>query len=155
MEPNIENALIILVACSISALVSLWFTRKSNKITAEILESKGESLFKALEDTMNEQLEPFLPLIKRSMTLAANAGASVKKVQAMEREIIRAVQDDLPITPEMISMVSPRLGEMLEESPELMPKLLQIGKRMGLFGPSEGGGLQGGSRPHPLGGREE
>lgn len=144
----------ILVSCIISACVTVWFTRKSNENAAVIIKQQGNSLFQALEDTLNEQLEPFKPLIKRSMTMAANAGHQSQRVMAVEREIMKAIQEESPISPELIKEFSPRLGEMLEEHPELLPKALQVLKKMGILeGEGMGHALQ--SRSHPLSGREE
>lgn len=146
--------LIILTSFILSSCVTVWFTRKSNENAAVIIKEQGTSLFQALEDTLNEQLEPFKPLIKRSMTLAQNAGLQAKRVIAVEQEIMKAIQEESPISPELVKEFSPRLGEMLEEHPELLPKALQVLKKMGVL-PDGGMDGLGSGRPHPFAGREE
>lgn len=150
----LEAGLIIIVSCIISAAVTIWFTRKSNEEAAALIQEKGTSLFQALEATLNETLEPFLPLIKRSMTLAGNAGQQAQRVMAVEKEIFKAIQEESPISPELVKEFSPRLGELLEEHPELMPKAMQVLKQMGIL-PGEGLGSAMSSRSHPLTGKEE
>ena len=154
MDP-LEAGIVIVVSCLISAGVTIWFTRKSNADAAAIIRKQGSSMFEALEDTLNETLEPFLPLIKRSMTMAGNAGQQAQRAMAVEREIMKAVQEELPISPELVKEFSPRLGEMLENNPELLPKAMQVLRRMGLIEGEGTGGLGANSRRHPLAGLEE
>lgn len=150
---QLELAATLLGAILLSACVSYWLIKRNNEQTAEILKDKLLEIHASIEEALNEALGPFLPLIKRSMTLASNAGAQANKVKAVEREIIRAVQEDLPVTPEMITAFSPRLGEMLEENPELLPKAYSFLKQF--IGDSQGNVLETASRRHPLGGKEE
>lgn len=143
----------VLVSTLLSAFVTFWALRRNNQEVKITIEKAGSGLLEEVQVFLDKEFDQFRPLISRSMTLAANAGVAAKKVQAFEREAIRAIQDDLPITPEMISAFSPRLGEMVKENPELLFKGREIlEKLMGNQLP----GLPGSnSRPHPFGGREE
>ena len=126
MVPLIENTILILVACSISAFVTIVILRKNNENASEIIQTRITTIREEVQTLLDTEFDQFRPLISRSMTLAANAGAQAKKVQAFEREAIKAVQDDLPITPDMIRSFSPRLGEMIDENPELLFKGREI-----------------------------
>ncbi len=84
------------------------------------------SIREEVQALLDTEFAAFRPLISRAMTLAGNAGNQAKKVQAFEREAIRAVQDDLPITPDMIRSFSPKLGDMIDENPELLFKGREI-----------------------------
>jgi hypothetical protein len=50
----------------------------------------------------------------------------VKKTQAFEKELIATIQDDLPITPEMVRAFSPQLGDMVDENPRLLVTAAQV-----------------------------
>lgn len=150
---SIEIVAAILVSTILSALFTFWALRRNNQDVKISIEKAGTGLLDQVQAFLDKEFDQFRPLISRSMTLAANAGVAAKKVQAFEREAIRAIQDDLPITPEMITAFSPRLGEMVKENPELLFKGREIlEKLMGNQLP----GLPGStSRPHPFAGREE
>lgn len=146
-------AIAVLISTVMSALVTFWALRRNNQEVKISIEKTGSSLLEEVQGFLDKEFDQFRPLISRSMTLAANAGVAAKKVQAFEREAIRAIQDDLPITPEMITAFSPRLGEMVEENPELLFKGREILER--LMG-NQLPGLQGSSsRFHPFAGLEE
>lgn len=143
----------MLVSTLISACFSVILLRRNNQEAKIAIQTAGDSLLGTVQEYLDKEFEQFRPLISRSMTLAANAGVAAKKVQAFEREAIRAIQADLPITPEMISSFSPRLGEMVKENPELLLKGREIlEKLMGNQLPDLSGSV---SRPHPFAGREE
>jgi len=153
MTPIVSNALLILISCLLSAIFTIYVTRRNNAEASELIKSQSLSLLDRVQEQLNQEFEQYRPLISRSMTLAANAGAQAKKVQAFEREVMRAVQDDLPITPEMIRAFSPKLGDMVDENPELLIKGRDILQKV------LGGGVQlntnNASRPHPFGMKEE
>ena len=126
MVPLVENTILVLLACLISLAVTFFIVRKNNKIASETFENSILSIRGEVQALLDTEFAAFRPLISRSMTLAANAGAQAKKVQHFEREAIKAVQDDLPITPDMIRSFSPKLGEMIDENPELLFKGREI-----------------------------
>lgn len=116
----IVNASIILLSCIISACFTFWALRKNNKNAAVTIEKRELSIREEIQDLLDSTFAEYKPLISRSMTLAANAGAQVKKTQAFERKLIETIQDDLPITPEMVRTFSPALGDMVDENPRLL-----------------------------------
>ena len=148
----VEFAAAILLSCLISACFTFWVSRRSNKIAAETIQKKGEDLLEVVREHLETEFAQFRPLISRAMSIAGNAGQVAKKVQAFEREAIKAVQDDLPITPDMIRSFSPKLGEMIDENPELLFKGREV--LMKILG-QDGNTANTTSKPHPFGLNEE
>lgn len=130
MVPLVENTILVLVACLISLVVTFYIVRKNNKIASETVQTRIVSIREEVQELLDTEFAAFRPLISRAMSIAGNAGAQAKKVQAFEREAMKAIQDDLPITPEMITAFSPKLGEMVEENPELLLKGRDILQRI-------------------------
>ena len=126
MDQLIVNASIILISCLLSAIFTFWALRMNNKIASETLKSKILSIRHEVQDLLDTEFEKFRPLISRSMTLAANAGAQVKKTQAFEKQLIETIQEDLPITPDMVRAFSPQLGDMVDENPRLLVTAAQV-----------------------------
>jgi len=122
--------LVILLGTLLNACFTFWYVRRNNQKTAEILSEKGNDLFETVQNQLDEALGEFRPLISRAMSIVGTAGAQVKQVQAFEREVVRSIQDELPITPEMIGAFSPRLAEMVENNPELLIRGQQILQKM-------------------------
>lgn len=151
MNQLIGYALVALLTCLYATFITVWVTRKNNENASEIIQTRIASIREEVQALLDTEFEQFRPLISRSMTLAANAGAQVKKTQAFEREIVRTIQADLPITPEMITAFSPKLGEMVEENPELLIKGHQVLQR--LLG--DGGGSAAESRRRRIDRRPE
>ncbi|MEE9403115.1 MAG: hypothetical protein V3V47_07960 [Desulfobacteria bacterium] len=126
MNQTIIHAYMTLFACIVSACFTIYVVRRSNKMASEIVQEHTLSIREEVQALLDTEFAAFRPLISRAMTLAGNAGNQAKKVQAFEREAIRAVQDDLPITPDMIRSFSPKLGDMIDENPELLFKGREI-----------------------------
>lgn len=126
MDQLIVNASIILVACILSALFTIWMTRKNNVLLHENIEISIDSVVKEVQALLDKEFEEFRPLISRAMSIVGSAGAQVKKTQAFEKQLIETIQDDLPITPEMVRAFSPQLGDMVDENPRLLVTAAQV-----------------------------
>ncbi len=152
MDQLIVNASIILVACLLSAIFTILVLRKNNKIASEAVQTKVLSIREEVQELLDKEFEEFRPLISRAMSIVGSAGAQVKKTQAFEKHLIETIQDDLPITPEMVRAFSPQLGDMVDENPRLLVTAAQvIQKIMGGQGLLDTGGT---SRP-PINRRSE
>jgi len=116
----IVNASIILICCLFSACFTIYVLRKNNKIASEAIQTRVTSIREEVQALLDTEFEQFRPLISRAMSIAGNAGAQVKKTQAFERQLIETIQDDLPITPDMVRAFSPQLGDMVDENPRLL-----------------------------------
>ena len=136
MNQLIVNASIILLSCLLSALFTIWMTRKNNKIASEVVTTGFEDIIKEVQGLLDTEFEQFRPLISRAMSIAGSAGAQVKKTQAFEKQLIETIQDDLPITPGMVRAFSPALGDMVDENPRLLVTAANVMQK--LLG---GGGL--------------
>ena len=150
-----DQALVILTSCVLSILASfgiVWYERRKAQIYyKDMLQSSGQAVIETIQESITGQLDPILEVNKRAMGIIGSIGAQTKKVQMVERQVMQAVQDDLPISPDMIRSFSPSLADTLEEYPELLPKALQAYQK--ITGGDLGG--DGRRRPHPFGNREE
>ena len=150
-----EQALVILISCVLSILGSfgiVWFERRKAQIYyQDMLKSSGQAVIETISASIEEQLDPILEVNSRAMSIIGTIGAQTKKVQMVERQVLKAVQEDLPITPDMIRSFSPSLADTLDEYPELIPKAIQAYQKF----TGGGGDLSSGvrARRHPL--REE
>lgn len=150
-----EQPLVILISCVLSGLFSfgiVWFERRKAQVYyKDMLQSSGQAVIETIQGSIQDQLGPILETNSRAMGIIGSIGAQTKKVQMVERQVMEAIQDDLPITPDMIRSFSPSLADTLEEYPELLPKAIQAYQKI------TGGSTPGGSRSraHPFGNREE
>lgn len=126
MDQLIVNASIILISCLLSAIFTFWVLRKNNKIASEAVQTRILSIREEVQALLDREFEEFRPLISRAMSIVGSAGAQVKKTQAFEKELIETIQDDLPITPEMVRAFSPQLGDMVDENPRLLVTAAQV-----------------------------
>ena len=120
MNQLIVNASIILLSCLISACFTIWALRKNNETAIETISERQNDVYVKVQELLDTEFEQFRPLISRAMSIAGTAGAQVKKTQAFEKKLIETIQDDLPITPEMVRAFSPALGDMVDENPRLL-----------------------------------
>ena len=159
----------ILIYIGISAVVSVffmlfseWRAKKTieNKeleligVVQDMVKSAGQAVIETVNVSLMEQLDPILKLNSQAMSIMGKAGAATNQMKMMERQVMEAVNQQLPISPDMIEEFSPALAETLRKYPELMPKALQVYQKItggggdwGFTTPSSRG------RPHPL--REE
>ena len=168
-----EPAAIILISSGISAVMTLllliFMDKKAKKIefkarlaideyVHDSIKSAGQAVIETINSSLTEQLDPILKVNSQAMSIIGKAGAATNQLKMVERQVMEAVNQDLPISPDMIEEFSPALAETLRKYPELMPKALQV------FNKVTGGGDLGGNvdwgftsranrRVHPL--REE
>ena len=126
MEQLIWYAWCTLAATILSTTITIMLLRRNNKFASEIIQTRILSIREEVQALLDTEFERFRPLISRSMTLAANAGAQVKKTQAFEKQMIETIQEDLPITPDMVRAFSPALGDMVDENPRLLVTAAQV-----------------------------
>lgn len=122
-----------------------------------LLKSQGQAVIETINTSLMEQLDPILKLNSQAMSIIGKAGAATNQLKMMERQVMEAVNEQLPISPDMIEEFSPALAETLRKYPELMPKALQVFEKITGGGQDWGFNIptSGGSRhtSHPL--REE
>ncbi len=122
----------------------------------DMIRGAVQSAIDTVNTSLKEQLDPILNVNTRAMTMIGNLGAKANQVKMMERQVMEAVNQELPISPDMIESFSPALAQTLRDHPEMMPKAIQVyQKLMGGDGLGALGGLNPAStrRRHPL--REE
>ena len=152
-----EDAVLIAAATVLSTLVSLaiasFYIKKAEKQTVDLLKSGIQAAIDTVNTSLTDQLDPILKTNSQAMGIIGSIGAQTKKAQAVEREVFSAIKEDLPITPDMIRQFSPKLGDMLEENPQMIGTAIQAyNKIMGGGQPTD---QSYSSRPHPLAGKEE
>lgn len=140
-----EPAIIILIASGISAVFTMiilylmsWKTRKTIEImrtdtTEEIqtlLKSQGQAIIETINSSLAAQLDPILKVNSQAMSIIGKAGAASNQMKMMEKQVMEAVNDQLPISPDMIEEFSPALAETLRKYPELMPKAMQVFEKL-------------------------
>ena len=165
---RMDETIIILITVIISAVLSgifaLFTERRAQKAIEskeaelkqhirELLKNQGQAVINTIEEALVERLDPILKLNSQAMGIIGSQGAKVNQIKMMEKQMMEAVNESLPISPDMIAEFSPALAETLRKYPELMPKALQVFEKItggkGDWGLNTGGG----SRPHPLSSR--
>lgn len=136
-----DQTIIILIASGISAVFSIvlliWQRRESEKLLEkqvdvveewvhEAIKSAGQAVINTINTSLMEQLDPILKLNSQAMSIIGSQGAKVNQIKMMEKQVMEAVNESLPITPDMIEEFSPALAETLRKFPELMPKAVQV-----------------------------
>ena len=108
-----DQALVILISCVLSILASfgiVWYERKkADELYQDMVKQAGQAVIDTIQESITGQLDPILEVNSRAMSIIGTIGAQTKKVQVVERQVMKAVQEDLPITPDMIRSFSPSL----------------------------------------------
>lgn len=163
MEPTVQILINIGISAVMSIIVLYFVDRKASKTIEkteaglqvymiEAIKDAGQGVVETINSSLTEQLDPILKVNSQAMSIIGKAGASANQVKMMERQIIEAVNQDLPISPDMIESFSPALAETLRKYPELMPKAIAAYQKiMGDGGFDLGGGSR--ARTHPLSNR--
>lgn len=163
-----NEAIIISVSTILSAIITagaVWFYhRKATKTLEETIEYEksklqehviilikdaGQNLIEVMEESFKLSLAPIMAVNSKAMSMIGGLGAKANQVKMVERQVMEAVNQNLPISPDMIEEFSPALAETLRKYPELMPKALEVYSKItggGLPGLSQQGGKS--SRRH-------
>lgn len=152
-----EPASIILLASGISAVMCmilyLFIKKKASEIAQaqqsacrflfkDMIKDAGQAVIETINTSLMEQLDPILKVNSQAMSIIGKAGAAANQMKMMEKQVMEAVNEQLPISPDMIEEFSPALAETLRKYPELMPKALQAFEKL-----TGGGGDWGFSLP--------
>lgn len=124
------NAWYILGIClgisSLSLGITLTLLNRRVKTLREFVKNGLE----AFTDDLEEQLKPILETNSRAMSIIGTQGAEVKKFKAAERMLSQGLLEDNKLVIDGLRAVFPRLGEYIDENPEvgieLLPRIQKI-----------------------------
>lgn len=170
LEAQIILVSTVIAACMCIATAYFYQLRAAKRIeerseqveiyVQDMIRSAVQSAIETVNESLKTSLDPILAVNSRAMSMIGNLGAKANQIKMVERQVMEAVNNELPISPDMIEAFSPALAETLRDHPELMPRAMQVfNKIMGDGGISGLPGLNGlplgpsNRRKHPL--REE
>lgn len=164
MDEPILILIYIGIAAAFSIVMSYITSRKASKTmeiketllkeyVQELLKSQGQAVIETINESLQAQLDPILKVNSQAMSIIGKAGAAANQMKMMERQVMEAVNEQLPISPDMIEEFSPALAETLRKYPELGPRALQVIEKLTGGGGDWGFNIPSSRRPHPM--REE
>lgn len=137
--------LIVSVWVSVVAAFITWFLLNRRVKKLQDFVSTGLTTF---QDEVGAQLKPVLDLNSKAMSIIGTQGAEVKKVKAAEKMIATGLMDDNKLVMDGVRQIFPKLGDYLDENPEVVMDLLPRLKQM--YTQVQGNELSGQSRKHPF-----
>jgi hypothetical protein len=165
MEPAVIVLISVCLSAVITGIVQYFTAKKASKtfetkeleltgVVQDMIKSAGQAIIETINTSLMEQLDPILKVNSQAMSIIGKAGAAANQMKMMERQVMEAVNEQLPISPDMIAEFSPALAETLRKYPELMPKALQVFEKVTGSGGDWGFNVpRSGRSTHPM--REE
>lgn len=136
----------ISVVVTLIGVVATWFILIRRVEKLRIFVSDGLETF---QEEVGAQLKPVLDLNSKAMSIIGTQGAEVRKVKAAERMIATGIMDDNKLVMDGVRQIFPKLGDYLDENPEvvmdLLPRLKQMYSQV-----QENDGKGYTSKPHPF-----